>query len=56
MESRKLEGIIEAILFAMGDSVPLVKIADAIGQDTLTTRKLIYDLMDRYKTEEHEGQ
>jgi len=53
VESRKLEGIIEAILFAMGDSVPLVKIADAIGQDTLTTRKLIYDLMDRYKTEEH---
>ena len=32
MEINRLEGIIESILFTMGDSVELSKIALAIGQ------------------------
>lgn len=48
MEITKLEGIIEAILFAMGDSVELGKIAAAIGHDVDTTRKLIRNMMDKY--------
>ncbi|MDL2251173.1 SMC-Scp complex subunit ScpB, partial [Lachnospiraceae bacterium OttesenSCG-928-J05] len=43
---------IEAILFTMGDSVELGKIAYAIGHDDETTRKLIHQLMDKYDQED----
>ena len=33
MEIKKMQGIIEAILFTMGDSVELSRIASAIEQD-----------------------
>ena len=51
MEIEKLQGAIEAILFTMGDSVELEKIAAAIGHDEKTTRKLIHSKMDRYDAE-----
>lgn len=51
MEIKRLEAIIEAILFTMGDSVPLERIATAIDHDAETTRKLIHNMMDRYETE-----
>ncbi|MFV0528908.1 MAG: SMC-Scp complex subunit ScpB [Lachnospiraceae bacterium] len=51
MELKKIEAAIEAILFAMGDSVSLSQIAKAIEQDTQTTRKIIRDLMETYETE-----
>ena len=52
MEIEKLQGAIEAILFTMGDSVELEKIAAAIGHDEKTTRKLIPNMMDRYEDED----
>ena len=52
MEIRKLEGIIEAILFTMGNSVELSKIAAAIGHDEETTRRLIHNMMDKYETDD----
>ena len=51
MEIDRLEGIIEAILFTMGDSVELEKIAAAIEHDAKTTEKIIRNMMDRYETE-----
>lgn len=48
MEIEKLQSAIEAILFTMGDSVGLDKIAEAIGHDAETTKKLIHSMMDRY--------
>ena len=52
MESiNKSEAAIEAILFTMGNSVELSRIADAIGEDKETTRKLIHHLMDSYREE-----
>lgn len=51
MEIRKLEAIIEAILFTMGESVELGKIAAAIEHDEETTRKIIHNMMDRYESE-----
>ena len=51
MEVDKLEGIIEAILFTMGDSVELEKIAAAICHDEETTKKIIHNMMDKYMTE-----
>ncbi|MCI7181666.1 MAG: SMC-Scp complex subunit ScpB [Schaedlerella sp.] len=51
MEIEKLQGVIEAILFAMGDSVELSKIAAAIEHDEQTTRKIIHNMMDSYEQE-----
>ena len=47
MEISKLEGIIEAILFTMGESEELSKIALAIGHDEETTRKVVHNMMDK---------
>lgn len=52
MEISRLEGIIEAILFTMGDSVEISKIASAIGHDEETTRKVIHNMMDKYETDD----
>ena len=52
VEIRKLEGVIEAILFTMGESVELSKIASAIEHDEDTTRKIIRQMMDRYEEED----
>ena len=52
MEIEKLQSAVEAILFTMGDSVGLDKLADAIGHDEETTKKLINSMMDRYEEED----
>ncbi|MFQ9510764.1 MAG: SMC-Scp complex subunit ScpB [Lachnospiraceae bacterium] len=49
MKIEQLEAAIEAILFTMGKSVDLSQIATAIGHDEATTKKLIKNLMDKYK-------
>lgn len=50
----KTESAIEAILFTMGNSVEIGKIATAIDHDEDTTRKIIHNMMDRY-SEQHRG-
>ena len=40
------EAAIEAVLFAMGDSVELGRIAKAIGHDTETTRRILNHMME----------
>lgn len=52
MEIKKLQGVIEAILFTMGESVELSRIAAAIEHDEDTTRKMIYNMMDTYEAED----
>lgn len=52
MNIKKLEAAVEAILFAMGESVEVERIARAIGQDTETTRKLIRNMMLKYEEED----
>ena len=51
-EMDKLQAAVEAILFTMGESVEVAKIASAIGHDEETTRKLIHGMMDRYDKED----
>lgn len=53
MEIKKIQGIIESILFTFGDAVELKKIASAIEQDEATTRKIIHNMMDSYNTDNH---
>lgn len=52
MEIKKIEAEIEAILFTMGESVELSRIAKAVEQDTNTTEKIIHNMMDRYQQED----
>lgn len=52
VEINKLEGIIEAVLFTMGESVELNKIASAIEHDEDTTRKIIHSMMDKYEAQD----
>ena len=52
MERKKIEGAIEAILFAMGDAVSVRDIAKTIGHDTETTRKLIRNIALKYQEED----
>ena len=52
MEINNLEGVIYAILFTMGESVELNKIAAAIEHDEETTRKIIHRMMDKYDAED----
>lgn len=51
-EMDRLQAAVEAILFTMGESVEVAKIASAIGHDEETTRKLIRGMMDRYEKED----
>lgn len=52
VERKKTEAAIEAILFAMGESVELEKIAKAVEHDTETVRKILHGMMDRYRAED----
>ena len=52
MNKKQLEAVIESILFTMGESVELGKIAKVIEHDEDTTRKIIRNMMDRYKEED----
>ncbi|MCC8044549.1 MAG: SMC-Scp complex subunit ScpB [Clostridiales bacterium] len=52
MDRRKAEAAIEAILFAMGDSVETARLAAAIDQDVETTEKLLRHMADQYRTQE----
>lgn len=51
MEEKNYKAIIEAILFTMGESVELEKIADAIELDKKTTKKLIQEMMKQWNDE-----
>lgn len=51
MEQAKAEAIIEAILFAMGESVEIGRLAGVIEQDVKTTKKILKDMEERYNQE-----
>lgn len=51
VEIQRLEAAIEAILFTMGESVELKRIAAALNHDEETTKKIIHNLMDKYDEE-----
>lgn len=48
MDLMKMECIIESILFASGEAIPLARLAYAIDLDVKTTKKLINKLKDSY--------
>lgn len=52
MEIERLEAMIEAILFTMGEAVELDRIAAALEHDEETVRKLLHNMMDKYDAED----
>lgn len=52
MELKKIIARIEAILFTLGTSVKAEVIAEAIGHDEETVRKILHKMMDDYDTDE----
>ena len=51
MERSKAEAVIEAILFTMGDSVEISRLAEAIEEDVKTTKSILKDMAARYEEE-----
>ena len=52
MERKKAEAVIEAILFTMGESVEVSRLAEVIEEDVKTTREIIKEMKDRLDGEE----
>ena len=48
MELETIEATLEALLFTMGNSVPLKDLAAVIEHDEETTRKIMHQMMDKY--------
>lgn len=51
MERTLAKAAIEAILFAMGESVEINRLADAIGEDGKTTRDILEEMAQEYQQE-----
>ncbi|MEG1992554.1 MAG: SMC-Scp complex subunit ScpB [Acetivibrio sp.] len=49
---KKVEAMIEAILFTMGETVAIEAIAAAVEHDEDTTRRILHSMMDRYEEED----
>ena len=49
----KLEGAIEAILFSMGEAVPIKELAKALEVDEPTLEKVLNNMMDKYEAEDN---
>lgn len=50
MEEKNYRAIVEAILFTMGESVELAKIAEAIELDKKETQKILEEMMEDYNS------
>ena len=51
MERSKAEAVIEAVLFTMGESVEISRLADVIEEDVKTTKSILKDMATRYEQE-----
>ena len=52
MEEQNKIAALEAVLFTIGDSVEVGKLAEVIGEDVRTTKKLLARLQERYEMED----
>ena len=52
MKRKEMEGVIEAILFTMGESVELSRIAKALEEEEETVRNVIHQMMERYEKQD----
>lgn len=52
MERKQAEAVIEAILFTMGESVEISRLADVIEEDVKTTKEILKGMQERYSEED----
>lgn len=52
MDRTKAEAVIEAVLFTMGESVEIGRLADVIEEDVGTTTEILEEMADRYARED----
>lgn len=51
MDTTKAEAVIEAVLFAMGDTVEISRLAELIEEDIKTTDSILQKMADQYEKE-----
>ena len=51
MDRVKAEAVIEAILFTMGESVEISKLAEVIEENVRTTKTILKEMAERYEQE-----
>ena len=49
MEKQKAEAVIEAVLFTMGDSVEVARLAEAVGENVGETKKILENMKQKYE-------
>ncbi len=52
MDRTKAKAVIEAILFTMGETVEISRLADVIEEDVKTTKSILKELQEKYEQEE----
>lgn len=52
MERIRAQAVIEAVLFTMGESVEISRLAGVIEEDVRTTKELLQEMEERYEREE----
>ena len=52
MERQKEKAILEAVLFTMGESVEVERLAAVIEEDKKTTRELLVEMKEEYEEKE----
>ncbi len=52
MDTTQAQAVIEAILFTMGESVEISKLAEVIEQNVRTTKKILDEMQQRYEQED----
>ncbi len=50
-ERKKAEAVMEAVLFTMGDSVEIARLAETIEEDVKKTKEILEDMKQRYEKE-----
>ena len=52
MERTRAQAVLEAVLFTMGESVEVGRLADVIEEDVKTTKELLREMEERYERED----
>lgn len=52
MESKKAKAVIEAVLFTMGETVEISKLAEVIEEDIKSTKKILDEMAKEYEQED----
>lgn len=52
VERQKAEAVIEAVLFTMGDSVEIARLAEAVGENVEETKKILEEMRQRYEEQD----